>query len=72
MGHATNLIVVAGATVAVQVEGKSAGTGVATKLCQSTSGVYLDCVATPACAFSACLAAWQENVRPKMYVQLGE
>ncbi|CAH1364920.1 unnamed protein product [Tenebrio molitor] len=24
-----------------------------------------------ACAFSACLAAWQENVRPKMYVQLG-
>jgi hypothetical protein len=46
MGHATNLIVVAGATVAVQVEGKSAGTGVATKLCQSTSGVYLDCVAT--------------------------
>lgn len=26
-----------------------------------------------ACAFTAaCLAAWQENVRPKMYVQLGE
>lgn len=24
------------------------------------------------CAFSACFAAWQENVRPKMYVQLGE
>lgn len=26
-----------------------------------------------ACAvLSACLAAWQENVRPKMYVQLGK
>ncbi|XP_074036779.1 semaphorin 1a isoform X2 [Leptinotarsa decemlineata] len=24
-----------------------------------------------ACALSSCMAAWQENVRPKMYVQLG-
>ncbi|XP_017785148.1 PREDICTED: semaphorin-1A isoform X2 [Nicrophorus vespilloides] len=28
-------------------------------------------VVAACCAFSACLAAWQENVRPKMYVQLG-
>lgn len=25
-----------------------------------------------ACALSSCFAAWQENVRPKMYVQLGK
>nr|CAH7763907.1 unnamed protein product [Callosobruchus chinensis] len=25
-----------------------------------------------AAATTVCLAAWQENVRPKMYVQLGE
>lgn len=33
-------------------------------------GVFV--VVAAACALSACLAAWQENVRPKMYVQLGE
>lgn len=34
--------------------------------------ILLLLVATTACLLGLGSAAWQENVRPKMYVQLGE
>lgn len=36
------------------------------------SGVTIAAVVVAAYTMTACLGAWQENVRPKMYVQLGE
>lgn len=35
------------------------------------SGVTIVVVVAAACTMTASFAAWQENVRPKMYVQLG-
>lgn len=29
-------------------------------------------ITTICCVVTSCLAAWQENAKPKMYVQLGE
>ncbi|KAL2723908.1 semaphorin-1A [Vespula squamosa] len=42
-----------------------------TEVTTSTMHPVLFCWCVAA-IFSAALAAWQENVRPKMYVQLGE